>query len=179
MDTIITKWVVDSTHSRILFKVKHLMITNLKGEFTDFRLEAQSEGTKFIADSIKLNIDASSVFTNNDDRDNHLRSPDFFDVDVFKEITFSGSSIKKIDDNDFELTGLLSIKGIVHEITLDVEFGGIIRDSWGNEKTGFSLRTKINRKDWGLSWNESLDAGGVLIGNEVRITAEIQFVNVS
>jgi len=170
------KWVLDPAHSEILFKVKHMMITNVKGEFREFAAELLSEGNNFIADSIKVNINASSIFTNNNDRDAHLRGTDFFDVDNYKELTFVGKSLKKIDDENFQLTGDLTIKGVTKEIILDVEFGGINKDPWGNEKAGFSINGKINRKDWGLTWNAALETGGVLVSDEVKISAEVQFV---
>jgi polyisoprenoid-binding protein YceI len=168
-------WVIDPAHSEILFKVKHLMITNVKGEFRNFTAELTSTGKEFDANSIRVNVDASSIFTNNTERDNHLKSVDFFDIEKFKEITFTGKSLKKIDDENYKLTGDLSIKDTSNEITLDVEFGGINKDPWGNEKAGFSLNGKINRKDWGLNWNAALETGGVLVSDEVKISAEIQF----
>ena len=168
-------WVFDPAHSEILFKVKHLMITNVKGEFRNFSAEMNSIGNEFVADSICVTIDASSVFTNNADRDNHLKSADFFEVEKFKELTFTGTSLKKIDDENYQLKGNLTIKGISNEVTLDVEFGGINKDPYGNEKAGFSLSGKINRKDWGLNWNAALETGGVLVSEEVKISAEIQF----
>jgi len=171
-----TKWVIDPAHSEILFKVKHMMITNVKGEFRGFTAELNSDGNNFIADSIRVNINASSIFTNNNDRDAHLKGTDFFDADNHKELTFVGKSLKKIDDENFQLTGDLTIKGVSNEITLDVEFGGINKDPWGNEKAGFSLNGKINRKDWGLTWNAALETGGVLVSDEVKISAEVQFV---
>lgn len=170
-----TKWAIDPAHSEILFKVKHMMITNVKGEFREFTAELNSDGNNFIADSIRVNINASSIFTNNNDRDAHLRGADFFDVDNYKELTFTGKSLKKIDDENFQLTGDLTIKGVTKEIILDVEFGGINKDPWGNEKAGFSINGKINRKDWGLTWNAALETGGVLVSDEVKINAEIQF----
>jgi len=170
-----TKWALDPAHSEILFKVKHLMITNVKGEFRNFTTELTSTGNEFDADSIRVTIDASSIFTNNTERDNHLKSADFFDIEKFKELTFTGKSLKKIDDENYKLTGDLTIKDISNEITLDVEFGGINKDPWGNEKAGFSLSSKINRKDWQLNWNTALETGGVLVSDEVRLNAEVQF----
>lgn len=171
-----TKWVIDPAHSEILFKVKHMMITNVKGEFREFTAELNSDGKNFVADSIRININASSIFTNNNDRDAHLRGTDFFDVENHKELTFIGKSLKKIDDENFQLTGDLTIKGVSNEVSLDVEFGGINKDPWGNEKVGFSINGKINRKDWGLTWNAALETGGVLVSDEVKISAEVQFV---
>lgn len=169
-----TKWVIDPTHSEITFRVKHLMISNVKGEFRKFTAEIL--GDDFSAASIRASIDAASIFTNEDNRDNHLRSADFFDVENHPELTFEGTSFKKMDDENYLLKGNLTIKGISQEVTFDVEFGGVGKDPWGNEKAGFSLQGKINRKDWGLNWNAALEAGGVLVSDEVRLIAEVQFV---
>lgn len=174
MTTQKTVWVLDPTHSEITFKVKHLMISNVKGEFKNF--SATVEGENFESAKINTSIDAASVFTNNTDRDNHLKSADFFDAENFKELTFEGTSFKKVDDDEYKLTGLLTIKGVSKEITFDVEFGGMNKDPWGNEKAGFSLEGKINRKDWGLNWNAALESGGVLVSEDVKIQAEVQFV---
>jgi polyisoprenoid-binding protein YceI len=169
-----TKWVLDATHSELLFKVKHLMISNVKGEFRKFT--ATIDGEDFTQSSVQVSIDVNSIFTNDDNRDGHLKSADFFDVEKYPEISFVGTSFTKKSDEQYQLTGNLSIKGISKEVTLDVEFGGINKDPWGNEKAGFSLSGKINRKDWGLNWNAALETGGVLVSEEVKITAEIQFV---
>lgn len=171
-----TKWTLDPTHSEIIFKVKHLMITNVKGEFRKFNAEIISSDNDFTKSSINATIDAASVFTNEDNRDGHLKSVDFFDVEKYPELTFKGTSFKKVDDENYKLKGKLTIKGISNEVTLDVEFGGINKDPWGNEKAGFSLNGKINRKDFGLNWNAALETGGVLVSDEVKLSAEVQFV---
>lgn len=171
-----TKWVLDPTHSEILFKVKHLMITNVKGEFRKKQGEVISKGTDFSQASVNLTIDVTSIDTNDDGRDTHLKSADFFDAENHKEITFKGTALNKLDDENYQLKGLLTIKGITNEVVLDVEFGGINKDPYGNEKAGFSVTGKINRKDWGLNWNAALETGGVLVSEEVKISAEVQFV---
>jgi polyisoprenoid-binding protein YceI len=171
-----TKWVLDPTHSEVTFKVKHLMITNVKGEFRQFSAEINTAGADFANASIKVAIDAASIYTNNTDRDGHLRSADFFDVEHFGELTFQGTSFKPAGDENYKLTGILTIKGTSKEVVLDVEFGGVNKDPWGNEKAGFSVSGKINRKDWGLNWNAALETGGVLVSEEVKIFAEVQFV---
>lgn len=171
-----TTWVIDPTHSEILFKVKHLMITNVKGEFRKFAAAVISKGKDFNKAAVKVTIDAGSVFTNQDDRDAHLRSADFFDVANHKEITFEGTSFTRLDDENYKLKGVLTMKGISKEIVLDVEFGGFVTDPYGNAKAGFSVNGRINRKDWGLNWNAALETGGVLVSDEVRISAEVQFV---
>src|SRR6188508_446928 len=168
-----TKWVVDPIHSEIVFKVKHLMITNVKGEFRNFFVEVDNED--FIKSKIKVTIDATSISTNDSKRDGHLRSADFLDVENHKDILFEGTSFVQLNDKKYLLKGMLTIKGISNEISLDVEFGGINKDPWGNEKAGFSISGKIKRKDWGLNWNAALETGGVLLSDEVRISGEVQF----
>jgi len=169
-----TKWAIDPTHSEITFKVKHLMISNVKGEFRTF--QANIDGEDFTNSTISANIDASSISTNNNDRDTHLKSPDFFEVEKYPVITFVSTSIKKVDDDEFKLVGDLTIKGTTEEITLDTEFGGFMKDPYGNEKAGFSINGKLNRKDFGLNWNAALEAGGVMVANEIKIYAEVQFI---
>lgn len=171
-----TKWVNDPSHSELLFKVRHLMITNVKGEFRDFKVEVNSDDNDFSNAEVNVTIDASSVFTNNNDRDGHLKSADFFDIENHKELTFKSTKFEKVNDSEFKLTGLLSIKGVENEVTLDVDFGGTMKDPWGNEKAGFSLEGKINRKDWDLNWNAALETGGVLVSDEVSLSADIQLV---
>ena len=172
-----TTWQLDPTHSELGFKVKHLMITNIKGEFRNF--SAAIDGEEFSKAAISAMIDTSSIFTNEDNRDAHLKNADFFDVDNHKEMTFKGSSLNKIDDENFELSGMLSIKGISKEIKLDVEYGGTSTDPWGNEKMGISINGKINRSDYGLNFNAPLETGGFLLGEEVKISADLQFVKKS
>lgn len=169
-----TTWQLDPTHSELGFKVKHLMITNIKGEFRNF--SAEIDGEDFSKATISATIDTSSIFTNEDNRDAHLKNADFFDVDNHKEMTFKGNSYTKIDDENYELTGMLSIKGISKEIKLAVEYGGTSKDPWGNEKMGFSINGKINRNDYGLNFNAALETGGFLLGEEVKISADLQFV---
>jgi polyisoprenoid-binding protein YceI len=128
---------------------------------------------------VSVKVDASSIYTNNTDRDNHLKSADFFDVENHKELTFLSTAFKRKDADEYELKGMLTMKGISKEVALSVEFGGINKDPWGNEKAGFSIAGKINRKDWGLNWNAALETGGVLVSEEVKIAGEIQFVKQS
>ena len=168
-----TKWILDPTHSEILFKVKHLMITNVKGEFRKF--SAEITGEDFLKSLVWVRIDSSSLFTNNDERDKHLKSEDFFDVDNYRELTFESISLEKVGEDEYKLRGLLTIKGVSNEVVFDVEYGGTNKDPWGNEKAGFSVTGKINRKDWGLNWNAALESGGVLVSDEVKIQSEVQF----
>jgi polyisoprenoid-binding protein YceI len=174
--TTMTKWVLDPAHSEILFKVKHMMITNVRGEFRKFNAEASIAGLTLEGSSVKAEIDASSIFTNANDRDTHLKSADFFDAENHRQLVFTGTSYTKTDEDKYTLKGNLTIKGVTKEVAFDVEFGGINKDPWGNEKAGFSLNGTINRKDWGLNWNAALEAGGVLVGEEVKISAEVQLL---
>ncbi|MBS1730289.1 MAG: YceI family protein [Bacteroidetes bacterium] len=169
-------WVADPMHSEILFKVRHLMITNVKGEFRNFTAKIHSTGADFSNAEVHAQIDTTSIFTNSDDRDTHLKGADFFDVTKYPDMLFDGSSFEKLDDENYQLKGMLTIKGIAKEITLSVEFGGINKDPYGQEKAGFTVTGKINRKDWGLNWNAALESGGVLVSDEVRLNAELQFI---
>lgn len=169
-----TKWSLDPAHSEITFKVKHLMISNVKGEFRKFNVEVNGDDWK----TAKINavLDASSISTNDEGRDAHLRGADFFDTENSKEIVFKSTSFEPKGGDDYELKGDLTMKGVTKPVKLDVEFGGIGKDPWGNEKAGFSLSGKLNRKDWGLTWNAALETGGMLVSDEVKISAELQFV---
>jgi len=171
-----TQWAVDPTHSELTFKVKHLMITNVKGEFRKFDASIVSEGEDFSRAKVEVTVDANSIFTNNEDRDNHLRGADFFETEKFPTLTFRGTEFKKVDDESYQLKGNLTMKGVEKAVTLDLEFGGFMKDPYGNEKAGFSFSGKLNRKDWGLNGNAALEAGGVMVSEEVRIFGEVQFV---
>jgi polyisoprenoid-binding protein YceI len=172
-----TKWVLDAAHSEIGFKVKHLMLTNVKGEFKTFEASIYTTGDDFMSAEIDFWLDPASVDTRNADRDTHLRSADFFDVENHKQINFVANTYEAVDnDGSYELYGDLTIKGITHRVKLDVEFGGVVTDPWGNIKAGFTINGKINRKDWGLNWNAALEAGGVLVSDEVRISCEVQLM---
>jgi polyisoprenoid-binding protein YceI len=179
-NTVKTKWGLDPTHSEIAFKVKHLMITNVKGVFKEFEASIYTTGEDFMTSEIDFWLNPASVDTGTPDRDAHLKSADFFDVENFKQISFTGNTFEKVDnDGSYTLYGDLTIKGITKQVKLDVEFGGVMKDPWGNEKAGFAVNGKINRKDWGLVWNAALEAGGLLVGDEVRISCEVELVKQS
>jgi len=174
-----TKWVLDPAHSEISFKVKHLMITNVKGEFRKFNADVTTIGDDPSTATVHAVIDTDSISTNDESRDKHLRSADFFDVENHEKIVFEGTSFKKIKGDHYELIGILTMKSISKEVKFDVEFGGINKDPWGNQKAGFAISGKINRKDWGLNWNTVLETGGVLVSDEVKINGEVQFLKKS
>lgn len=170
-----TIWTLDPSHSELLFKVKHLMITNVKGEFRKLNASIDMVGNDLSTAKARVIINAASVFTNDDNRDKHLQGADFFDVEHHPEITFE-STLFTGSSSNCNLTGNLTIKGVTKPVNLKVDFGGMNKDPWGHEKMGFSLTGTINRKDWGLNWNAALETGGVLVSDEVRISAEVQFV---
>lgn len=171
------KWVIDPAHTEINFKVKHLMITNVTGTFKDYGASIYTTNDDFMTAEVDFYLDAASVDSGNADRDKHLKSGDFFDVENHKQITFVANTYEAVDnDGSYELWGDLTIKGITKRIKLDVEFGGVMKDPWGNEKAGFTANGKVNRKDWDLNWNAALETGGVLVSDEVRISCEVQLM---
>lgn len=172
----VTKWTIDPSHSKIGFKVKHLMISNVLGNFKVFGGQVSTVGNDFSTAQISFSVDTASVDTEIADRDTHLKSADFFDADNHPKLTFEGNGLKDLGDDLYDLTGNLTIKGVTHPITLSVEYGGVMADPWGNVKAGFSITGKIKRKDWGLNWNAALEAGGVLVGEEVKINCDIELV---
>ncbi|MDR6785791.1 polyisoprenoid-binding protein YceI [Pedobacter africanus] len=170
-----TNWALDPAHSELQFKVKHLMITTVTGSLKSLNASLTSPSDDFEDASVKFEAETASIDTGNNDRDNHLKSGDFFDADQFPKITFESTSLEK-DDDDYKLKGNLTIKGITKPVKLDVEFGGIATDPWGNTKAGFTISGKINRTDFGLTWNAALETGGVMVSEDVKILGELQFV---
>jgi len=173
-----TKWAIDPTHSEIGFKVKHMMFTNVSGKFGTYDATIETDADNFENASMEFSADINSINTNNADRDNHLKSADFFDADNHPKLTFKASSFSKIDGHNYELTGDLSIKGITKNVKFPVEFSGLMKDPWGNTKAGLNIEGKINRKDWGLNWNSALETGGVLVGEEVKLSIELQLIKI-
>lgn len=173
-----TKWSIDQAHSDITFKVRHLMIAHVKGSFKIFDASIYTSDKDFTTAQIDIWIDASSITTGDSKRDEHLKSADFFDVENHKQIAFTSGDFEKADaEGRQELWGELTMKGITKKIKLTVEFGGIIIDSWGNEKAGFTLTGTINRNDWGLVWNSTMETGGLLVGETVKISCEVELTN--
>jgi polyisoprenoid-binding protein YceI len=169
------KWTIDPAHSEISFKVKHLMITNVKGVFAEFDASIYTTDDDFLSAEIDFWLNPASINSGDANRDQHLKGPDFFDVENHKQITFTGNTLEEVDkDGSYELYGDLTIKGITKQVKLDVEFGGIMTDPWGNTKAGLTINGKIDRKEWGLVWNTTLEAGGVLVSDEVRISCDVQ-----
>ena len=172
------KWSIDQSHSEISFKVKHLMISHVKGSFKTFDASIYTTGKDFTTAVIDLWIDTTSIITGDIKRDEHLKSGDFFDASNHKQITFTSSTIGKANtDGDHELWGELTMKGITKNVKLIVQFGGIVKDPYGNEKAGFTVSGKINRSDWGLNWNAAMEAGGMLVSEDIFISSEIELTN--
>ncbi|WP_419868461.1 YceI family protein [Chryseobacterium sp. CT-SW4] len=169
-------WAIDPTHSEIGFKVKHMMFTNVSGKFNEVHVAIENEDGHFETSDISFSAEVNSVDTGNAERDNHLRSADFFDVENFPKISFKSTKITKIDEGQFKIAGDLTVKNETKNIVLDAEYSGLMKDPWGNTKAGLSLTGKINRKDFGLSWNAALETGGVLVGEEIKLISEIQLI---
>ena len=167
------KWTLDPTHSELQFKVKHLMITNVTGQFGGLSGEIESENEDFKKTKINFSADVNTINTSNEQRDVHLKSADFFDSASFPELKFSSTAF---DASEGKVTGELTIKDVTKTVTLDVVYSGTNTDPWGNLKAGFSIEGKINRTDFGLTWNAALETGGVLVSEDVKISAEVQFV---
>ncbi|QJB35091.1 YceI family protein [Chitinophaga oryzae] len=171
-----TNWKIDESHSEIGFKVKHLMITNVSGYFTRFSGSIQTESEDFHDATISFEAAADSIDTQNVQRDEHLRNGEFFDSTNHPKISFVSTKVKKIDDEKYKLTGNLTIKGQTHPIELDVEHSGITVDPWGQQKAGFALKGRLHRTDYGLRWNATTEAGGIVLSDEVKLNMEIQLV---
>jgi polyisoprenoid-binding protein YceI len=170
-----TKWTVDPTHSELGFKIKHLMITNVSGSFSKFQVEGETKDEDFTTAKIKLTADMDSIYTNNEQRDAHLRNADFFETDKHPKLIFESTSIEKIDGENFRLSGNLTLKNISHPVVLNVEFGGITKDPWGGERAGFTVSGKIKRSEWGIRFG-LLDGGSAMLSDEVKIHSELELV---
>ncbi|MBT2584009.1 YceI family protein [Planococcus sp. ISL-109] len=168
------KWTVDQAHSEIGFSVKHMMISKVKGSFASYEAQVEANENDLQNALIDFKIDVTSIDTNNEDRDNHLRSADFFDAEQHPHITFNATDIRKKDDDEYELTGDLTIKDVTRPAKFEAEYGGKATNPWGVEVVAYSVSGKINRKDFGLTWNQALETGGVLVGEDVKLNLEIQ-----
>jgi len=169
-------WALDASHSDLQFKVKHLMITTVTGTFASFSANVETEGNDISSAKIQFTADVNSVSTNNAQRDAHLKNGDFFDAENHPTISFTSSRLEKLDGDDYKLYGTLTMRGVSKQVALNVEFGGIITDPWGNTRSGFTVNGKINRTDFGVSFGAVSDTGAVLLGHDVTIIANVQFV---
>lgn len=170
----ITKWTVDPTHSAIEFSVKHMMIAKVKGSFNKFEANISADPTDLTTAQIDFTVDLASIDTRNTDRDNHLRSADFFDVEKNPTLTFTATKIEKTNKDEYSVTGVVTLNGVTKEETFEITFEGQGKDPWGTEKAGFSGKGKVKRSDYGLTYNAALETGGVLIGDQITLSIEIE-----
>lgn len=169
-------WKIDSAHSQIQFSVRHMMISKVRGEFADFGGTIDFDEDNPKATTVHVEIDAASIDTGVEDRDNHLRSEDFLHVEEYPTITFESKRVEVTGDRSARLVGDLTIRGRSREVALDVELQGIAKSPWGNYSAGFSASGSFNRKQWGLEWNQALETGGVLVGDKVNVEIEVELV---
>lgn len=178
-ETGTSTWRIDPAHSLAEFGVRHLMISTVKGRFTDVQGNLRLAADDPTTGQVEVTIGVESIDTGVADRDKHLRSADFFDVERFPSIGFKSRSVTRVGENELKVTGDLTLRDVTREVTLAVEELGSARDPWGGERIGFSARVRINRKDFGLTWNQVLETGGVVVGEDVKIVLEIQLVRES
>lgn len=167
---------IDAAHSEITFKVKHLMITNVSGSFTKFDASMESDSADFSDAKISFEADTNSITTNNEQRDGHLKSDDFFAAEKFPKLSFQSTHLQKKGEDTYVVTGDLTIRDITKSIELGVEFGGTMTDPYGQVKSGFDINGKINRKDFGLTWGAVTEAGGVVVSDEVKLHLSVQMI---
>ncbi|MBC7625667.1 YceI family protein [Ferruginibacter sp.] len=170
-------WAIDPSHSEVHFKIKHLMITNVTGSFNIFQASVVTEEEDFSTAKISFTADVNSVDTGNEQRDGHLKGADFFDGANYPQLKFVATKSESVDhDGSYEMYGDLTIREITKNIKFSVEFGGVVKDAYGNTKAGFTINGKINRKDFGLTWSAVTEAGGIVLSDELKIISEIQLI---
>jgi len=174
-----TKWGFDKAHSKIQFDVAHMVISEVSGQFQEYEGTVATTKDDFSDAKIDFSITVKSIDTDNEDRDNHLRSADFFDVEKYPEITFSSKEIKKVGEHQYQLIGNLTLHGVTKEVILDAKYGGTIKDPYGNVKAGFKITGVIDRTDFGLKYNSVMDAGGMMIGEEVTIICKVELIKLN
>jgi polyisoprenoid-binding protein YceI len=172
MDT--KKWTLDSAHSNIQFKAKHLMITTITGNFSAVTGSVETEGDDFTTGKFNFTAEVNSISTGNTDRDIHLKSDDFFNEESFHQITFIGSEVSNIDGDEFELHGDMTIRDVSMSVVLNIEIGGVAVDPWGKTKAGFSFKSKLNRKDFGLKFHVISETGNLLVSDQIKLEGEVQ-----
>jgi polyisoprenoid-binding protein YceI len=171
-----TTWKVDPAHSQVEFAVRHMMITTVRGRFTDVKGTVVTEDNDPTKAQVEVIIDVNSIDTREPQRDAHLKSADFFDVEKFPYITFKSKRVTDVRGDEFKLVGDLTIHGVTREVVLEVTSEGQAKDPWGNERAGYSATTRINRSDFGLTWNQAIETGGLLVGDEIKITLDLELI---
>lgn len=169
-------WTLDTAHSSIGFSVRHMVVAKVRGRFTQWTGTLQLDEADVSRSRVEVEIDASSIDTNNTQRDEHLRSSDFLDVQQFPTLSFVSKRVEAVDEERLRVTGDLTLHGVQREVTLDVERGGNARDPWGNQRAGFAAKLSLLRSDYGLTWNQALEAGGFLVGDRIDIELDVQAV---
>ena len=169
-------YTIDASHSRIGFVARHAMVTKVRGSFNEFEGTGVVDADNIANSRLQLTIQAASIDTRNADRDGHLRSNDFFDIEQYPEITFVSTAVEQTDDDEFTVTGDLTIKGVTKPVTIEFEYTGAAVDPFGNNRIGLEGKTTINRKDWGVNWNAALEAGGVLVSEKVTLEFEVSAI---
>ncbi len=169
-------WQIDSAHSNIYFTVRHMMISKVRGQFETFSGSVNFDEENPENTTVAIEIDVNSINTQEEKRDGHLKSPDFFDVATFPTATFKSIKVIKNDANEGKLVGELTLRGVTKEVVLDVEYAGTAKSPWGGTSAGFSASTSFNRKDFGLNWNQALETGGVLVGEKIKLEIELELV---
>lgn len=169
-------WTADKRHTQVKFSVTHMTIANVDGKFAQFECTVAAKDETFVDAQISFSADAKSINTDDADRDSHLRGPEFFDANKYPNLTFKGTSFKKVAGKKYKLTGDLTIKDVTKTVTFDVTFNGIMKDGFGNKKAGFKATTTINRLVYGLLWNKTLEAGGLTVGNDVALTIDLELM---
>ena len=172
-------WNIDAAHTGIHFAVRHMVVSKVRGRFGKYTGTIRLDEGDITRGAVEVAIEASSIDTGVADRDAHLRSADFFDVEKFPELRFRSTRLERVDDTHFRVLGNLSIRDVTREVALDVEYGGQGKDPWGNERLGFVAKTSIDRKDFGLTWNQALETGGILVGDRIDIDLDVQAVRVA
>jgi polyisoprenoid-binding protein YceI len=174
--TAVSTWNIDSAHSVAEFAVKHMMVSTVKGRFGTLSGAIEGDPSDPLGASVTASIDVGSITTGEPARDAHLQSDDFFNAEKFPAITFASKRVERVDDENYRVVGDLTIRDITKEVVLDTEFGGQVRDPYGNDRVGFTATTQVNRKDFGLNWSALMEAGGLVVGDKVKITLHVEAV---
>ena len=171
-----SSWNFDASHSSVRFAVDHMVISEVEGKFTSFEGTVESSNEDFSDAKINFKIDVNSVDTDNEKRDGHLKNEDFFDVVKYPEMTFVSTSIEKVKEGKYNLTGNLTLHGVTKEITLKMSYGGTVKDPWGNTRAGLKITGSLNRTDFGLKYNSTLEAGGLMLGEEIELSCKMELI---
>jgi polyisoprenoid-binding protein YceI len=174
-----TQWSLDKSHSKVGFSVSHLVITDVDGYFKDYEATVTTNSDDFSSAQVNFSVNTTSIFTDNEGRDKHLRSDDFFNSEKFPKMTFVGKSMKKTSDNKYKLVGDLTIRDVTKQVELDVKYNGMVKDPWGNTKAGFKVTGEINRFDYNLKWNKAIETGSLVVGKEVELVIDLQLIKKS